>query len=254
MYNILDYPLIVFVVSLVVLWLSARGGSIFRTKRALEKEERDDLGIVVAAALTLLGLIIGFSFSMSVSRYDQRKNYETAEASAIATEYTRADVLPAADAEKVHGLLKDYLNQRILFYRTRDESQLTDIAAATERLRADLWSSIRARIVDPATPLGVQIAMGMNDVLNSQIFTQGAWWNRIPIAAWILQGLIAIGSNFLFGYCARGTAPKGTKFYFLPMLVAIAFWLIADIDSPHGGVIRIRPVNLEVLSQSLQAR
>ena len=53
---------------------------------------------VLAATLTLLGLIIGFSFSMAISRYDQRKNYEEAEANAIGTEYVRADLLPAADA------------------------------------------------------------------------------------------------------------------------------------------------------------
>ena len=75
----------------------------------------------MAATLTLLGLIIGFSFSMAISRYDQRKNYEEAEANAIGTEYVRADLLPAADAERMHGLLRNYLDQRVLFYQTRDE-------------------------------------------------------------------------------------------------------------------------------------
>jgi len=56
---------------------------------------------VLAASLTLLALIIGFSFSMAVSRYDQRKNYEEAEANAIGTEYLRANLLPADDATRV---------------------------------------------------------------------------------------------------------------------------------------------------------
>jgi hypothetical protein len=58
----------------------------------------------------LLGLIIGFSFSMATSRYDQRKNYEEAEANAIGTEYVRADLLPAADAATVRTLLRKYLS------------------------------------------------------------------------------------------------------------------------------------------------
>jgi hypothetical protein len=61
---------------------------------------REDFGIILAATLTLLGLIIGFSFSRAISRYDQRKNYEEAEANADGTEYVRADVLPATDASK----------------------------------------------------------------------------------------------------------------------------------------------------------
>ena len=62
----------------------------------------------MTATLTLLGLIIGFSFSMAISRYDQRKVYEEAEANAIGTEYVRADLLPAGDAARVRALLRDY--------------------------------------------------------------------------------------------------------------------------------------------------
>jgi hypothetical protein len=54
--------------------------------------------------LTLLGLLIGPRFSMAASRYDQRKNFEEAEANAIGTEYLRADLLPAADGAKVKDL------------------------------------------------------------------------------------------------------------------------------------------------------
>jgi hypothetical protein len=71
----------------VVLWLSARLGVFLCRKRdKLAADERDDFGLVVAATLTLLGLIIGFSFSMESSRYDLRKTYEEAEANAIGTE------------------------------------------------------------------------------------------------------------------------------------------------------------------------
>ena len=58
---------------------------------------------------------------MAIERYDQRKNYEEAEANAIGTEYVRADLLPAGETAKVQALLRDYLDQRILFYKARDE-------------------------------------------------------------------------------------------------------------------------------------
>src|SRR6266487_5884796 len=106
MINITDYPLLVFVSSFLTLWLSAKiGVSVLRTRRSLEEETREDFGVILAATLTLLGLIIGFSFSMAINRYDQRKNYEEAEANAIGTEYIRADLLPSADAAKVRALL-----------------------------------------------------------------------------------------------------------------------------------------------------
>ena len=102
MYNPTQYPLLLFVLSFIALWLSARIGWSFRRRQGtLDEELREDFGFILAATLTLLGLIIGFSFSMATSRYDQRKNYEEAEANAIGTEYVRADLLPAADAARV---------------------------------------------------------------------------------------------------------------------------------------------------------
>jgi hypothetical protein len=103
--NVRDYPLLVFVLSFIALWLSAQiGASVLRRRLTLEEGAREDLGVVLAATLTLLALIIGFSFSMAVNRYDQRKNYEEAEANAIGTEYVRADLLSQVDAAKVRAL------------------------------------------------------------------------------------------------------------------------------------------------------
>src|SRR5271157_4326842 len=123
-----DYPVIFFVLSFFVLSLSAlTGASFLMRQRKLEKNVREDLGFILAATLTLLGLLIGFTFSMAINRYDQRKNYEEAEANAIGTEYVRAGLLPAAEAAKVRELLRNYLDQRVLFYTTRDNQHLQRI-------------------------------------------------------------------------------------------------------------------------------
>src|SRR3974377_20546 len=104
---ILDYPRWLFVFSLVVLWLATQIGAFFaRRLTPLKDDERDDFNLVINASLTLLALIIGFSFSMAVTRYDQRKNYEEEEANAIGTEFVRAGLLPAADADKGRELIK----------------------------------------------------------------------------------------------------------------------------------------------------
>ena len=96
-----------------LLWLSAHAGGWVAAKRQVFDEgTREDFGVILAAALTLLGLIIGFSFSMAINRYDQRKNLEEAEANAIGTEYMRADLLPAADGARVRELLARYTADR----------------------------------------------------------------------------------------------------------------------------------------------
>jgi hypothetical protein len=252
--NAMDYPLLVFLVSFFLLWLSARSGASFlRRQRKLEEATREDFSIILAATLTLLGLIIGFSFSMAISRYDQRKNYEEAEANAIGTEYVRADLLPAADAAKVRALLRNYLDQRVLFYTTRDAQQIRQINSRTAQLQTDLWSAVLAPAGAQPTPMVALAAWGMNDVLNSQGYTQAAWWNRIPIAAWVLMAAIAICCNVLVGYGTRTFKAEGILLLILPLVVSISFFLIADIDSPRAGVIRVHPQNLESLVESLHA-
>jgi hypothetical protein len=254
MTNILRFPWVVLGLSLVVLWLSVRIGVSFRKRRrGLDENEREDFGIIMAAILTRLGLIIGFSFSMAITRYDQRKNLEEAEANAIATEYVRVDFLPAPDATRVRPLLKNYLDQRILFYATRDDRQLDQIDAAPAQLETDLWSAVQVPAAAQPTPLVALAATGMNDVLNSKGYTQAAWWNRIPTAAWVLMAVIAICCNLLIGYGARRGEARTTLLLVLPLIVSISFCLIADIDSPRGGVVRVRAQNLVSLSQSLHA-
>ena len=190
---------------------------------------------------------------MAISRYDQRKNYEEAEANAIGTEYVRADLLPAADAAKVRALLRNYLDQRVLFYVTRDEQQIRQINARTAQLQTELWSAVLAPAAAQPTPMVALAVSGMNDVLNSQGYTQAAWWNRIPIAAWVLMTAIAICCNVLVGYGARTVKAESILLLVLPLVVSIAFFLIADIDSPRRGVIRVNPQNLESLVESLRA-
>jgi hypothetical protein len=104
MFRLTDYPLLTFLIALVVLGLSAWfGAGTLRRRRPIDGNALEDFRVVQGAVLTLLALIIGFTFSMAIGRYDQRKNLEEAEANAIGTEYVRADLLPAADAAKVRA-------------------------------------------------------------------------------------------------------------------------------------------------------
>ncbi len=251
--NILDHPILLFLVSLVVLTFSASGGRLVRKKHPLpEGEAVEGFGMVVNTTLTLLALLIGFTFSMALTRYDQRKNYEEAEANAIGTEYVRAELLPPADAAIVRTLLRSYTDQRILFYTIRDRHKLRQIDGQTAKLQAALWAAVKGPAIAKQTPVTALVASGMNDVLNSQGYTQAAWWNRIPEAAWILMAAMGICGTALVGYGARTVAGKIRLLWVLPLMVSIAFYLIADIDSPRHGIILVQPHNLQSLAASLQ--
>jgi predicted membrane protein len=88
-------------------------------------------------------------------------------------------------------------------------------------------------------------------VLNSQGYTQAISWNRIPPGAWLLMAAVAICSNLLVGYGTRRTGARVIRLMVLPFVLCIAFFAIADIDSPRRGLIRVRPQNLISLLESL---
>jgi len=127
-----------------------------------------------------------------------------------------------------------------------------EIAAATTRLQHDLWSAVQRAATAQPTALSALVGAGMNDVLNAQAYTQAAWWNRIPHGAWVLMSLLAICANFLVGLGAKGTSAPLRLMVVFPMIIAAAFFLIADIDAPRGGAIRVAPQNLLALVDSLR--
>ena len=247
---LLNRPGVIFVLALTLLSLSTYLGAAFRRWRPLRDDERETFDLMVGATLTLLGLIIGFTFSIAGARYDQRKNDEVREANAIGTESVRAALLPPEAAAEVKALLRRYLDERILFYEAQQESSLGSIDAATSRLQQQMWSVVQSVAETRPTPVVTLVLSGMNDVLNAEGYTQAAWWYRLPEGAWGLMAIISIICCMLIGYATR--TARGSLFVLVPVALSIAFFFIADIDSPRHGLIQTEPHNLVRLVSTMQ--
>jgi hypothetical protein len=236
------YPLLVFAISLAAQWLAAFLGSFLRAHiGSLGRASHQDIDIILGATVTLLALMIGFSFSMAVTRYDQRKNYEEAEANAIDTAFLRADLLPGGDAAHLRDLLKKYLDLRIAFYAA-DPQRIAKITADTANMQDKLWQAILPAANAHPTPIAALAVAGINDVFDAQGNAQAAWLNRLPTGVWAIMGLIALATNVLIGVSERR---KGMLLLLnLPVIISTSFLLIADIDNPRGGLIHILPHNL----------
>jgi len=245
-----DRPLVVLVMTFLVMWLVAAIGAWLSRRRAIGLEAREVSMIVETAILTLLALIIGFTFSMALTRYDQRKNLEEEEANAIGTAWVRADLLPAGDAAKLRGALKDYLEQRILYYVARDPDEASKTDARTSALQAAMWAAVSAPANAQPSAVNALTVSSINDVLNSQGYTTAAWLNRIPFAAWALLVALALFCSLFVGVEAERAKAGRVVPLILPVSVAIACCLIADLESPRYGLIHVQPQNLLILALS----
>jgi hypothetical protein len=257
MHFLLDHPVLFLLALLLVLGSATRLGATLRVRHGpLEDARRGDFDIVLGATLTLLSLIVGFSFSMAASRYDLRKNYEEAEANAIGTAYARADLLPSVDAAKVQRLLREYVDLRMRFYTITSytlgtDERLSELNQATTRLQAKLWAAVVAPAsTAPTAPTALAVA-AMNDAINSQGYAQAASWNRIPAGAWVLLCTIGLVATIMIGFRFDEGSRQRMLMLILPVLVAVSLFLIADIDCPRGGMIRVIPQNLTALMATL---
>lgn len=230
------------------------GNAVLSRYRTKDTETSEDLGVIQTATLTLLALIIGFTFSMAIDRHDNRETLEEGEANAIGTEYLRVDLLPENASARTKDLLNQYLDQRILFYSRQSREKIAEIRQKTDEIQNALWNEVLPIARTHPSPTMALVLSGMNDVLNSQGYVQAAWWNRIPYPAWALMAAIALCANMLVGFGARNFKKNIGLFMIFPFVTAVSFFLIADIDSPRGGVIRIEPRNLITLKQNLNPK
>ena len=247
-------PVPAFVVTFLLLSLAAwLGATRFEKLRAEVAKIKDEFGVIQAATLTLLGLIVGFTFSMALDRYEQRKDFESAEANAIATAYLRADLLPATDAARLRSLLVSYLDLRVRYYEARIPRTIREVNALTTTLQAQLWDAVKAPAnANPNSVTALAVA-AVNDVLSSQGDTQAAWVNRIPFTAWMMMGSIAFLATMLVGVGVERPRHFPRMLAILPLIISFAFFLIADVESPRLGIISVVPDNLVELARSLNA-
>lgn len=242
-------PIYVLTIAVVLQCLAVFAGDALRRRRhPVEETEAKDMSVLLPASLTLLALIIGFSFSMASARYDQRKLLEENEANAIGTEYVRAELLPAQTAQ-IQKLLTEYTALRIQFYQQADYASLRQTYAATMALQGQLWAAVAPTAAAAPTPVAALVASGMNDVLNSQSYAQAMYWNRLPPGTWMLLLLVATFCSYLFGYSEYRTS--GKRLFILPVIVSLPLFLISDMDSPRRGLIHVVPQNLLALQASL---
>ena len=158
-----DHPAVLFLTLLSIFIAAvAFGAVILRRALPLPDDERDDFNIVQTSTLTLLALLIGFSLSMAVGRYDTRKNLEENEANAIGTEYARADLADAAVSVQMKRALVEYTRMRLAHFETRDPQEIARNERETTELQTKLWGMATQVAKAAPTPISATVVTGMN--------------------------------------------------------------------------------------------
>jgi hypothetical protein len=229
-----------FISILLVVLLSVefgyRLGKYRRSRREEEKEA--PLGTMVGAMLGLLAFILAFTFGLAAARFDTRRQVLLDEANAIGTTYLRAGMLPER-GDEIRRLLRDYVSTRL------DAIQSGNIAEGvrrSENIQQQVWTEAEA--VAQKNPNSIVVGLfvqSLNETIDLHAKrVQAGVRSRIPGAIWL--GLFAVAALSLatMGYHA---GLSGTRRSLAIIAVAVTFSvvieLIADLDRPQEGVLRI---------------
>ena len=249
---LLDHPAVLFVVACVVLLVAHEIG--FRLRmfapnredKAWEKQVHDTRNQIAL----LLSLLIGFTLSMALGRFDERKKLVIDEANAIGTAYLRATMQAEPVRTQAPTLLREYVQSRISAFGAAVEDGERDASfKRSKQIQDELWSGVVTLAQTNQSPVVVSYSQSLNEMIDLDGERVAAVLNRIPFDIWLLMGILAIMTSVVVGYGQRSRAAMST---FIPVLmIAIAVSLIADLDTPTSGFIRVNQQSLQSLSADL---
>jgi hypothetical protein len=206
------------------------------------------------AALGLLALMIGFSFSMALSRLDARLIAVVNEANAIGTTALRARMLPEPQASEVKKLLRNYVQLRIDLTRTaQGQTSLDQAISRSNAIQAEVWQ--HAMAVSAAAPRSIPTGLfvqSLNQMIDLQEKRLAAMRNRVPAAVFLLLYAIAAVAIGFSGYVS-GLGGRGGRVPVMIMgvLVASVIGMIGDLDRSQSGFITVGQQSMHNLAESL---
>jgi hypothetical protein len=225
----------------MVLGATLLGAFLARRVRHLSDSLKEPFGILQAALLGLVGLLLAFGLSLAVSRYEGRRANVVSEANAIGTTYLRAQTLAEPMRSRSLALLVGY---------TRIAVRLSDVVpgSAASQAAVDAESGIQRRLwglagealdAAPRASAPRLYVEALNEMIDDETVRVAALSNRVPTAVLVLELLgAAVALGLLAAYLAL--VGRGLVGVLLAAgLVAFLLLVTADLDRPTRGLIRV---------------
>jgi hypothetical protein len=221
--------------------------------KAGEKEDHNQEGYLVGSLLGFLALLMAFSFSMALDRYEERRHLVIQEANAIGTAYLRTQLLDEPHRGRLSGLLVAYTDNRIAL-GTGSHAGLDRQLAMNDRLLTDIWAAVTAaRESANAHGITTAVLMTFNEVIDLDTERKVARQVRVPAPVLMLLYWFLIMTAAVVGYVLderRARLGAFVLFVLLSMYVSI----IADLNRPASGNIKESQEPMLMLRQSLKSQ
>ena len=249
------FPVFVLIPVLTVLVALPCGAGyiVARRRRKAGAKQDESLPTIVGATLGLLAFMLAFAFNGAYDRYETRRQLTITDANAIELTYRQAGMLPIEAGAKIQNLLKEYLDTRLQAATPNRKASLDAIKRSDEILNQIGEQANHAVVVVPTSPLTRLLIDSISEMTRSHTLrVTAALRTRTPSTIWFTLFLMIMYSMSAMGY-QYGLSSEGRR---LPMLLAIVAFatviaLIADLDRPQEGLVRVNQGALEDLRHRL---
>jgi hypothetical protein len=226
-----DSWLVSVVLALAMLGGLWAGGRVGRRRADTDKPDK-----FTDATLAVFGLILAFTFGMSLDKHSKRRAMVVADANAVGDFYTCASLVKDPARTRLRALVKEYAGHRLGLARTsptEDErrAKQAEVRALHDRMQAEVGAA-----VDAGTPVTVPLVNTFNALTSNHAERIAAGRDRLPPPILVLLALAAVGSAYLVG-TARGRT--GAPAVLFTVLVSAIVWVTLDLNQPARGVITV---------------
>jgi hypothetical protein len=226
-------------------------------KRRLKKypeSKTEGSGAVESSIFAILGLILAFTFTGTLSRYEHRVKLVLQEANAIGTAYLRLDLLPKDAQDKLRPLYREYVQSRINVFEYYKNRQLSNSYFRQGlKLQGQIWEIANASVLIDKNPgIMTLVLSSTNDMIDIANERLQATRTHPPIIVYILLFALSLASAFLVGQ-DMSVNEKRPLFYMVIFCVTISgiTYIILDLENPRLGVVRI-DIGDKVLVETLK--
>lgn len=243
-----------FIFMLLAMEIGFRSG---RRKQASVVEAITQANSVLVSMLGLLALLLAFTFSAALQRYEDRSQTVVAEANAIGTTYLRARLLPGEMPDEVQALLRQYLDVRLQEGRVDStEPELHEsLLHQAKLMEARLWShAVKAAELDKSVVTSGLFIQSLNELIDTSTTRNAALNRQVPEIVLLLMFATVVLTTATLGYASGIAGHRVTLAAFvLLILIALVVYLIIDLDRPRRGVIQVSHESMLSLQQNIGA-
>jgi len=203
--------------------------------------EHVGIGPTEGSLLGLTALLLSFTFGMSASKFETRRQLIVSETNEIGTTILRCDLYPDSIRNILRAELKNYLETRIDYFNAKaDESDIKNSLIRADSISKNIWSTVAGLSHDPKNMVASQqMVPSLNAMIDIVTTREGIRRAMVPGMILIVLGILVVVSAFLSGYGSKSLERNKVLVLAFAIMTTLALYLVIDLDKPRQGFVNL---------------